>query len=391
MRRGIDGTRQLLVFAVALAVGCRGFEDERSARESASRAAESLVVGAVWSHFDSRIDGFWQGLDLAVAEVNRRGGIEGRRIELQKYSDEDSIQRAREVAQHFVDDPEVAAVIGHRSPDVSFVTSIQYEWSGITFICTGFGSQKLNRDGFDRVFRLHPSAEWVAARIAEYAAAADWSRVAVVHADLPYGQAFAQAFEGAAEERRVRVVSRIAFDGGSRSFRRAVRQLPEVGARGIVVAAEQARAEAILEEIREAELGLPIALGDSLATRTFARRPVADGAVVATTFHPGVASEPVAAFTRAFEAEYGQKPDAAAAEAYAAVRALVAAAAVEASSTPAALARGLGTIEGVPSPVGRLSFDDRGRRRSGSINLVRVEDGRFVLIETPAPEASEAE
>src|SRR5687768_17283716 len=54
-----------------------------------------------------------QGVQLAVDEINGRGGIGGRKVALVVKDDSGKAHQAIEVAQELRDDPDVVAVIGH--------------------------------------------------------------------------------------------------------------------------------------------------------------------------------------------------------------------------------------------------------------------------------------
>lgn len=386
MRRHCAG---LLVITAIAAGGCRELADPVDRRDEATAAAEVLRVGVVWHHLDEAQDGFWRGVELAKRHVDAGGGVAGRRLELARAEDGGDIAAGKRVAQAFADDPEIAAVVGHPEPDVAVVTSVMYEYAGIVHLVAGPGSRRLSRQGFSRVFRLRPTAEIMGARLADRAADRGLSRVGIALTEAPYAEAFAHAFESRAEDRRLRVVSRLPFYEGAQRFSRGLEQLGAREADGVVIVARGETGAAIANAVAAAELDVPLLAADALATEAFAALPSADGALAVTAFHPDVTDEAAAAFARAFREAYDAPPDTAAAEGYTAVRLIAAAAARAGGASSADLAEGLRGAAALPSPLGPVRFDARGERVDPPVVFVEVAKGSLRLAASvePTPEA----
>src|SRR5271155_2103036 len=53
------------------------------------------------------------GIALALKEINDAGGVNGHRLQVKEADDRADGATAAQIAQKFVDDPAVAAVVGH--------------------------------------------------------------------------------------------------------------------------------------------------------------------------------------------------------------------------------------------------------------------------------------
>src|SRR5512132_423200 len=78
-----------------------------------SKGGDSYTIGAAGPWKEGYGVMSRRGIDLAVDEINRAGGIHGSRLKVLARDDEASGSRATEIAQEFVSNPEILAVVGH--------------------------------------------------------------------------------------------------------------------------------------------------------------------------------------------------------------------------------------------------------------------------------------
>jgi len=86
-----------------------------------------IVIGVAWP-FESNNSLFKEGVELAVKEINQAGGVEGRKVKLVLKDDRGSVAEGMAVAQSFVQERQVAAVIGHRNSFISIPAARIYEY-----------------------------------------------------------------------------------------------------------------------------------------------------------------------------------------------------------------------------------------------------------------------
>ncbi|HID28399.1 MAG TPA: branched-chain amino acid ABC transporter substrate-binding protein, partial [Desulfobacterales bacterium] len=95
-----------------------------------------------------------RGALLAVEELNQKGGILGRKVELVDLDDKADPREANSVAQKLGADKEVVAVVGHLNSGCSIPASKIYHDNGLAMITPVSTSDKLTQQGFDNVFRV---------------------------------------------------------------------------------------------------------------------------------------------------------------------------------------------------------------------------------------------
>ena len=117
----------MLAFIVVLAISVfRPTQDRIKIAIAAplSNIGQSTLIGG---------ESMVKGAQLYIDQINQAGGIDGRKIELQVYDDQNDAQIAAEVAHEIVDSSALA-VIGHYSSSTSLVAGKIYQAYGIPAI-----------------------------------------------------------------------------------------------------------------------------------------------------------------------------------------------------------------------------------------------------------------
>lgn len=259
-----------------------------------------------------------RGIDLAVEEINRNGGINGSPLEILARDDEADGSRAATIAQEFVANRNISAVIGHVNSGAMLAAARIYDGQ-LTAVATTASSPDLT--GVSKwTFRVISSDSLNGVILARFAsriggASAQFRQAAILYENDSYGRGLAEAF-------------RRSFRGTIVSFDPISEKLdPEpyvaylrMRQPGIVfVAGREESALRILREARRQGIQAIFLGGDgwqSIVSDTSA----SNGVYVGTSFNAAERRPEVRAFVKAFESKYKTKPDAFAALAYDATR-----------------------------------------------------------------------
>lgn len=109
-----------------------------------------------------------RGVAQAQYEVNRNGGIGGKRVQVEIANDDNDPKLARQIASEFVQNPNILAVIGHNSSDASIAAAPVYQQGGLVMISPTSVARDLSGFG-SYIFRTTPSIRVVADTLAQYA------------------------------------------------------------------------------------------------------------------------------------------------------------------------------------------------------------------------------
>lgn len=261
-----------------------------------------------------------RGIDLAVDEINRGGGIDGKPLRILSRDDQADGSHAATIAQELVGDPSVLAVIGHVNSGAMLAASRIYDGQ-LTAVATTASSPDLT--GVSKwTFRVISSDSLNGVILARFASqiggtAAAFKRASILYENDAYGRGLADAF------RRAFRGTMVSFDPIAEELDPepfvSYLKLKQVGI--VFVAGRENSALRILREARRQGLNAVFIGGDgwqSIVSDTAA----SSGAYVGTSFNSEDPSPNVQRFVRAFEKKYQTKPDAFAALAYDATRLL---------------------------------------------------------------------
>lgn len=372
----------LFLFFVAAFAGCidRTTVQEQRVQGVLSVAPE-VKVAAVWP-YAARGTLFWEGMQLALDEINARGGARGRTIRVIKLDDQSSVTEGMAVAQSLALDPTLLAVIGHRSSFVALPAAEVYDRAGLIYIAPSSTAPELTQRGYERTFRTIPSDHSIGRQMAQFVAAEGYERIAIAYTEDAYGRGLAAAFEDAAEQLGVRVVDRIMHFGDVQNVRQRVATWRAFDYDAIFVAATSSRVTDVVSLIRRAGADKPIFGGDAFDGEHLLALPphLSEGIVFASVFDAGKVDGDVQRFARDFKDKFGVEPDTWAAQGYDALHLLAHAVEEAEALSPDAVAAVLRGVSGWRGVTGLHTFDQTGEIVDKPIVHKTVVNGRFVML-----------
>ncbi|MEM9664967.1 MAG: ABC transporter substrate-binding protein, partial [Bacteroidota bacterium] len=300
-------TALALTGLLGVLAACGGPQDP--AEQRAQRIAQSdgpILIGAAWP-WEARTSGYyWEGLELAVREVNEAGGIQGRPIELVREDDRESVNEGRLVAQRLANNPDVVAVIGHLNSHVTLPAAGTYEAAGLVMLTPASTTPELTEKGYRRIFRSVNNDVMIGQQMVDYAVSKGYTNVAIAYVRNAYGLGLANAFERRAIEAGVHIVDRQAYDSAVRdtrvSFDRIIDEWKDRRFDAIFLAGMAPEAGYFVKHVRAAGIDASMFGGDALDTQSLIESagPAAEGLVVASIFHPDNPRPEVQQFNEVF-------------------------------------------------------------------------------------------
>ena len=367
-----------LVTCLVLAAGC-------------SRGGDSYTVAAAGPWKEAYGVMSRRGIDLAVDEINRAGGINGAPLKILARDDEANGSRAAAIAQELVQNQSVLAVIGHVNSGAMLAASRIYDGQ-IPAVATTASSPDLS--GVSKwTFRVISSDSLNGVILARFASRfggndSTLKQAAILYENDSYGRGLADAF------RRAFRGTIVSFDPISEEVNAepfvSFLKMKQIGI--VFVAGRENSALRILRESRRQGLDAVFIGGDGWQG-IVADTAASNGAYVGTSFNAKAPSAEVQRFVRAFRKRYQTEPDAFAALAYDATR-LIAQALVKRGKNREGVRDYLASLnavnpfEGVTGPV---YFNDMGDPIGMGFHVAQamsgtlVSGGARVAIKPPAP------
>ncbi|BAY36397.1 hypothetical protein NIES2111_07230 [Nostoc sp. NIES-2111] len=164
-----------------------------------------------------------RGVAQAQQEINNQGGIKGKFLKVEIASDDNNPQIAKQVAQRFVEDAEIVAVVGHNSSDASVPASAIYQAGKLVMISpTSSSTQLTDRPRLDSngnyIYRTIISFNIIAEDLAVYAKNAGMNKIMICSDSQATDQSFQQAFVNAMFSKRLQHIRNIPCDFASNDF-----------------------------------------------------------------------------------------------------------------------------------------------------------------------------
>jgi len=326
-----------------------------------------------------------KGFDLAIAEINAAGGINGRPLE---YIFEDSQSDPKQsvvVAQKFVADPRIVVELGDFSSTASMAASQIYQRGGLV----QFGFTNSHPDftyaGGDYTWSTAVLQSQASPALADLAVTElGLKRLAVLQINNDWGKSSIALFEPRVVELGGEVVAAESYLAEEKDFRSALTNIRDANPDGIVLFSYQTDGALIAQQAREAGLDLPIVAGASLQSADFINLggEAVQGTHILGEFTTTDPRPELQAFVEKYRATYNEEPDLFPAVAYDAIY-LMAAAIELGGPTREGVHSALPQLKDVPSVVyGPVTFDPETRRvRDPEFKHLIVEGDEFVTVE----------
>lgn len=327
--------------------------------------------------------GLRAGAEQAVADLNRAGGVDGRRLALVVADDAGDPKQGLAVARRFAAE-RIGFVVGPLNAAVASATVPVYAEAGIVVVTPGVAWAALTARGAWNVFRTCANEAEQSAVAGTYLATHfAGRRIGLVHDKSSFGRGLV---DGVARALKASGQTEAAFEvlaRGDKDPSGLVARLKRARVDAVYFGGLAAEASVLLRAMREAGLAAPLVGSDGLLDRELSQNPAADGTVMTLAPAPLPLPRPpepkgAPAKSRSPEAEVF------AAQSYAAVEVLRAGLVGARSTEGVAVAAFLHGGQPVKTTLGPLAYDERGdlkadpRRPAYALQVWRrTPDGRF--------------
>ena len=296
---------------------------------SSALAANSLKIG-VMLPLTGRQATFGriqqQSIQMAAAEVNADGGINGKKIELIEADTQSNPDMGRRAIERLIKRDKVLVIGGGVSSTVTWAAISIAQTNKIPFLVNSAAADKITEQSWEYIFRLNPPVSERLEAVAAFVSgvATDIRTVAILHANSLKHAAEARRFFKMAGERGLKTLIREGFDAGAVDFRPLLTRVKAKNPDLIYVAADNAKGAALLvRQSRDLKLNpkLLVGGGNGFVQPDFATRAgqASDHVVCTANWTPTVPYRGAGTFNEKFIGRYKTPPEHYGAEAYAGI------------------------------------------------------------------------
>jgi branched-chain amino acid transport system substrate-binding protein len=321
--------------------------------------------------------------NLVVDRINAEGGLLGRQIRLVVEDDQCAPDVAANTAAKLVGD-RVIAVIGHICSGATNAALEIYTGENIIAISPSSTNPALTKSGnFPTFFRTISPDDAQGALQAEFVAQTLGLRsVAILHDGGDYGRGLATYAQTALQQNfpQVRVALFEGVTVGAVDYSAIINRVATANVEGVIFGGYHPEASRLVTQMRSQGLDIAFIGGDGVQDQTFIDVAGAAAEGVYATGPRDTADNPIAQQARtAHVARFNEDPGPFFMEGYSAALALTNAIRVAGSTDPQAIMNALRTSQ-VDTPVGRISFDQRGDATGVGFTVYQVRSGRYAEV-----------
>jgi len=356
----------------------------------AMTAAEPIRIGVITS-LTGRFATFGKmqmaGYDVALKEINSRGGVQGRPLELLVEDDASGVPAALSAAERLLAKG-VPLILGTYSSGISKPLAGYMERQQMPLIVSGSADDSITKPGSPYVFRAKSVATTYARTLFDlFGQLGGIQRVAILAGTGAFEQSVADGAEAYTKIKNYTLVAREAYDRGLTDFRPLLNKFRTLNADAIFMVSYEEDAVAIMRQAKEVNLNPKLFAGAAagFAIDAFIKGAgdAAEWVFTATSWTPDVKYPGAQALYQNLKAALGGgEPSYHAAETYMALivaaDALNRAKSLDKNAIMAAL-----KATNLMTPVGPVQFlDQAGFRNQNPIPMVveQVQGGKFVTV-----------
>lgn len=347
----------------------------------ASQSQGDILIGVVTSSNTPNL--FLEGVNMALEEINREGGVLGRQIVALNYDDKASLKQGKKIAKEISENPDVIAVVGHSYSGIAIPVSVTYEKHGILFLSPGATSRLFTLYGKGLTFRNIPSDEIMGERMADFCLSQGFKKMVIIYERESIGKMLSEFFYKRATDIGIEIVTRTSYFRWQTSFSGMISRIKKKHEfDAVFLAGLFEYAPKVIKDARNLGIKVPIITSanmDSPQLFTVAG-DASEGVIVPTVFNPDYPSRKTREFVKKFESKFGVAPDVRAAQGYDAIRVLAYAIEEGYSTVPAAVASSLQIIDNWKGVTGSYSFTFNGDITGKSIFFKEVRKGKFEVV-----------
>jgi branched-chain amino acid transport system substrate-binding protein len=325
---------------------------------------------------------FFDGISLAVDEINSQGGVLGRKLKTVVRDDTGSQSKAREIAREFSKNSNIVAVIGHSQGKTAPTASITYEFNGILFISLVDTSPALTNHGFKYVFRTTPSDIERSQQLAIFLQTKGLRKIVILHDEIERHRIIAYYIHAFNYNKEIQTIYQSSYYSGEKQYYSLLEELKGLEFDAIFLAGQMLDMATLIKQARELGITARFIGGDTLESPLLEKIAgnAAEGTIVTTDYNPKSKDKDTREFIKVFTKKYKNPPDKSAAKGYDAIKLLAFAIEKGKSSVPGNIAAMLHHTKNWDGVTGMHSFNLTGDILRKKIFFKKFQDGKFEFI-----------
>lgn len=398
-------TGVLLVAAALLVASCGGQGGAKpsassggtpsgssSASGSSSSSGGTIRLGVITSITGSQAafgQAHQRGYEIALEEINAKGGVLGKKIELDYCDDTSKPDQAVQCVSKLIDQDHVPLVMGSYSSESTYAIVPVMTQKQVPLIIPTAVADNVMQTGSPWIFRVCAgSGDYAKAMVDFLKQNGDPKTMAIIYENTNFGQSNDKSMRQAAAAAGIQVIDEEAYNAGSPDYKALLQKVKAKQPDAIYFASYLLDAVTLMHQARQVDLNVKYftAAGTGFSAAEFPTPDKGAGKDAEYTFSvnqwlPDVNWPGSKEFDQKFFQKYGAHPAYHAIEAYAALYAAAAAIEKAGSLDPAKIQEALHQID-IQTAFGPVHFGQSGQNPH-PVLISQVQGGKFVTVWPP--------
>ncbi|HHW45204.1 ABC transporter substrate-binding protein [Desulfofundulus thermobenzoicus] len=391
-----------VLLVLVLAAGCGGQTTKSSGGESQSSAppgGDTIKIGfmgALTGNEASYGIETLKGMKMAAEEINKQGGVLGKKIEIVETDHGSKLSEAASVVQKMISKDRVVAIVGDPTTGKTKLAAPICQQNKVVLLSAGAVGPGVVENG-DYIFRDTLLDAVAAPAVTDYLVnKLGWKKVAVVTStNNDYSVGLTGIFKGALAKNNAQIVDEESIQDGDQDFSAQVTRIKQAKPDGIIFTGYYTEGGLFMKEVRKQGLNLKMAGGDGLLSPVLWKLggEAVEGSMVYTGFaaDPANAAPQTKEFIEKYKAANENKlPDMFSAQGYDAVMWLAKAMKEANSTDPSKFKDALAKTKDYAGVSGTLTLLPNREPVKSPVYLLEVKNQQFSIkaaLPTQAPQS----
>ena len=328
-----------------------------------------------------------KGIVLAVEELNARGGVLGRKLELITEDNQSKQGESATAVKKLISRDHVVAILGEVASIRSLEAAPVIQNARIPMVSSASVNSKVTEVG-DCIFRVCFVDSFQGVVLAKFVhESLKVRRVALLTSvNSAYSVGMTRVFKERFLADGGAVAAEQKYSEGDKDFRAQLTAIKAAGADAIFASGYYTEAALICRQARSLGINLPVFGGDGWDAPALLEigGPAMEGTYFSTHYSPDNPSPEVQDFNTHYRARWHELPDAWAALGYDSALVLADAIARAGGTAPAKIRDALAVTKDFPAVTGRITMDAH-RNPSKAAVILTIKDGKYKFVSSVAP------
>jgi branched-chain amino acid transport system substrate-binding protein len=356
-----------LVTLIAM-TGCKG---------SGDGAGDEIKIGVFLSLSDKNADfgkTTLNGIQLAVDQINEKGGVNGKKVVLVTKDTRSSPEQAQTVAKELATQDKVAVAVGSVESGQSIKAAPVFQEAGIPMVSPSSTNPDVTKQG-DCIFRVCYLDDFQGAACATFAYKdLNFRKAAIIYAqDDDYSKGLADFFRASFKGLGGSIVEEAAFQGNVSEFKDQVTKIAAANPDVIFAPVYYSSIGLIARDFRKQGVKAPLLGGDGWESPQLIQLAgeTLEGCYFGYHYDPEDSDEKVQGYMKDYKAKFDTEPNSLSALGYDAVYTIVKAIELGGGTSSAQIKDGLTKVKDYHGVTGTYSIDGN-RNAQKPITMLKI-------------------